>query len=148
MKVLLVIVVLLVLILLLLIGLAKYSQKQSPMMFTANEVLACGNKPNCVCSENVESSSQAIEPITARGDENLLEALAEAVKTTGGQILSKTDDELRATYKTPIFGFVDDVVFRIEGTKNVAQVLSVSRVGYGDLGANRKRVEKIRAALN
>ena len=42
-------------------------------------------------------------------------------------------------------GFVDDVEFYCDGT--AIQVRSASRLGYSDLGVNRKRVEAIREAF-
>ena len=43
-----------------------------------------------------------------------------------------------------IFRFVDDVEFLFDEDKKLIHVRSASRVGYSDLGANRKRVEAIR----
>ena len=43
--------------------------------------------------------------------------------------------------------FVDDVEFRLEsGTSEIA-VRSASRVGYSDLGTNRRRLERLRGEL-
>jgi uncharacterized protein (DUF1499 family) len=43
--------------------------------------------------------------------------------------------------------FVDDVEFWFDPAANVIQVRSASRVGRGDMGVNRKRIEAVRAAL-
>jgi uncharacterized protein (DUF1499 family) len=43
--------------------------------------------------------------------------------------------------------FVDDVEFWYDPAARVIQVRSASRVGEGDLGVNRKRIEALRAAL-
>ena len=45
-----------------------------------------------------------------------------------------------------LMGFVDDVEFYCDGT--AIQVRSASRLGYSDLGVNRKRVEVIREAFD
>jgi len=45
-----------------------------------------------------------------------------------------------------VFKFVDDVELRDAG-KGVVHIRSASRVGYSDRGENKKRVERIRAAL-
>ena len=52
---------------------------------------------------------------------------------------------LYAEFATPLMGFVDDVEFYCDG--KVIQVRSASRLGYSDLGVNRKRIEEIRAAF-
>jgi uncharacterized protein (DUF1499 family) len=41
--------------------------------------------------------------------------------------------------------FVDDVEFLLVPAERVIHVRSASRVGYSDLGTNRKRVEALRA---
>ena len=43
--------------------------------------------------------------------------------------------------------FVDDVDAVVDPDAGVIHVRSASRVGYSDLGVNRKRVEAIRAAF-
>jgi len=48
-------------------------------------------------------------------------------------------------FSTPLMGFVDDVEFYCDG--KAIQVRSASRLGYSDLGVNRKRIEAIRAAF-
>ena len=53
--------------------------------------------------------------------------------------------------KTPLIGFTDDVVFQaVEITPETSSLIvySASRVGYSDLGANRKRVQTWVRALN
>jgi uncharacterized protein (DUF1499 family) len=57
-------------------------------------------------------------------------------------------DYLRAEFHIPIFGYVDDVEFLWSGEDGVLHVRSASRTGRWDLGVNRRRVERIRAALS
>ena len=52
---------------------------------------------------------------------------------------------LHAEFKSALLGFVDDVQFMADPAAGVIHMRSASRVGYSDLGANRKRVENIRA---
>ncbi len=57
---------------------------------------------------------------------------------------------LEATAPTMIFGFLDDVVVRIESTPDGAQVdmRSASRIGAHDLGQNARRIRGFLAALD
>jgi len=48
-------------------------------------------------------------------------------------------------FRSNVFRFVDDVEFLFDREKKLIHVRSASRVGYSDLGVNRKRVEKIRS---
>jgi uncharacterized protein (DUF1499 family) len=45
-----------------------------------------------------------------------------------------------------LLGFVDDVEYYNDG--RVIHVRSASRLGYSDLGVNRKRVKAVREALS
>ncbi len=65
----------------------------------------------------------------------------------GAKLITSTPDYLYAQYTTPLMKFVDDVEFWFDPAANVIQVRSASRIGKGDRGLNRKRVEAVRAAL-
>ena len=65
----------------------------------------------------------------------------------GMKVVRHTEDYLYARHTSHWFRFVDDVEFLLERDLDVVHVRSASRVGYSDLGANRKRVERIRAAF-
>lgn len=50
-------------------------------------------------------------------------------------------------FVTPFLRFRDDVELLLDAENRVIHVRSGSRVGYSDLGANRKRVEALRPVL-
>lgn len=52
--------------------------------------------------------------------------------------------ELEAVEETPLLGFKDDVIIRVQSVKGGSRidVRSVSRVGISDLGANAKRIQR------
>ncbi len=66
---------------------------------------------------------------------------------TGVEVIKSDADYLYARFTTRWMRFVDDVEFWFDPMNNVIQVRSASRVGRGDLGVNRKRIEAVRAAL-
>jgi uncharacterized protein (DUF1499 family) len=53
-------------------------------------------------------------------------------------------DYLHVEFRTSL-GFVDDVELYVDDKQKVIHLRSASRVGYWDLGVNRKRMESIRA---
>lgn len=55
---------------------------------------------------------------------------------------------LHAEFRSLIFRFVDDVEFLLDADAGVIHVRSASRLGYSDLGVNRRRVEAIRQAFS
>ncbi|MEN6507422.1 MAG: DUF1499 domain-containing protein, partial [Smithella sp.] len=60
------------------------------------------------------------------------------------KIVAEKEDYLHAEAKSLIFRFVDDVEFYFPANEKIIHVRSASRVGYSDMGVNRKRVEEIR----
>jgi uncharacterized protein (DUF1499 family) len=108
----------------------------------------CPNKPNCVSSLNSDKT-RAVEPLQYVGDWQtvkksllgLIENLPRAV------VVEHHNQYVHATFKSKIFGFVDDVEFLFDDTQKLIQIRSASRMGYYDFGANRQRVEMLRAWL-
>ncbi len=73
-----------------------------------------------------------------------LEALVAA--TSGARIINKRNpDYLYVAYTTSLLRFVDDVEFWLDPVGGVIHVRSASRVGQSDFGANRARIEALRA---
>jgi uncharacterized protein (DUF1499 family) len=69
------------------------------------------------------------------------------VQWPGATVVTARPDYLYATFRSRWLGFVDDVEFWFDPAQQVVQVRSASRIGQSDLGANRARVERIRAQL-
>jgi uncharacterized protein (DUF1499 family) len=108
----------------------------------------CPNSPNCVSSEGDRASSR-VEPLTFQDPpEKAWDNLRETLREMGGKIQEEHDGFLWATFTSRVFRFVDDVEFRMVSTAGMIHVRSGSRVGYSDLGVNRKRVEKLRTLFN
>lgn len=59
-------------------------------------------------------------------------------------VITNSGDYLHAESTSQIWRFVDDVEFRYDSIAGAIQVRSASRLGKGDVGVNRKRVEGIR----
>jgi len=106
------------------------------------ELTACPESPNCV-SSFASSKQHGIAPLSASlaQVEQVLVGLDEA------NIVEANENYLYAEFTSAIMGYVDDVEFLHEPVAGVTHVRSASRLGYSDLGANRKRIEAIRAAL-
>jgi uncharacterized protein (DUF1499 family) len=108
----------------------------------------CPTSPNCVCTQ-AEDAGHRIEPIPFSGSSaealaKLKQALATLPRT---QIVTESADYLHVECTSLIFRFVDDVEFWIDAPNQVIHARSASRVGHGDLGANRNRMTAIRAAF-
>ena len=65
----------------------------------------------------------------------------------GARVVKSAPDYLYAQFTTPLMKFIDDTEFWFDPAAGVVQVRSASRVGRGDRGLNRARVEAVRVAL-
>jgi uncharacterized protein (DUF1499 family) len=109
---------------------------------------ACPDSPNCVSSESDRASSR-VEPLVFQGpSEKAWSDLKETTREMGGKIQEEQEGYLWATFTSRVFRFVDDVEFRMVSADGIVHVRSGSRVGYSDLGVNRRRVEKLRTLFN
>jgi uncharacterized protein (DUF1499 family) len=98
-----------------------------------------------VCSEFSEDASHYIEsiavPDTAAGTFTLLKTV---ILDMGGVIHTDREDYLATTFSSPVFGFTDDLEIRNDTGRGVIHIRSASRVGHGDMGVNRRRVEQLK----
>ena len=108
----------------------------------------CPDRPNCVSSEATDDAHR-VAALDFTGDPAA--ALQRLDRVIAGQdsasIVTRRDGYLHAEFTTRLMGFVDDFEARVDLAAGVIQVRSASRLGYGDLGVNRGRVEAIRAAF-
>jgi uncharacterized protein (DUF1499 family) len=109
----------------------------------------CPKTPNCVNSQAV-GEKQYIQPIRYEGTRE--DARARLLQILGSQkrakILTAQENYIRAEFTSALFRFVDDVEFYFPKEKSKERVIhirSASRIGYSDLGVNRKRIERIRS---
>jgi uncharacterized protein (DUF1499 family) len=88
-----------------------------------------------------------IGPLTFLGDSNAAMArLATVVAAMpGARIIESRPDYLYAEFQTRWLKFVDDVEFLPDQSRQVIDMRSASRLGRKDFGANRKRLEEVRA---
>lgn len=112
-------------------------------------IKSCGSKPNCVSSTAPEGS-HFIEPLTAGGDSA---AALERVRTVmkalpRTKLVGEEAGYLHYEVTSRIMRYVDDVEFGVNQESGVIDVRSASRVGYSDMGVNRKRVEHIRSRID
>lgn len=109
----------------------------------------CPNTPNCVSSLET-GSSRYIEPLSYQGNleeakQRLLDVINDFPRT---QVHEVTDAYIHATFTSLLFRFTDDVEFLIDDAQKLIHMKSASRLGFSDLGANRRRCEAIRDKFN
>lgn len=118
-----------------------------PSASTATGVAGCPASPNCVSTAApVDDAQHRAAPLAYASDVAAatarMKAIVAAMPRTA--LVEETENTLRFTFTSKVFRFVDDVdVVFVDGR---VEYRSASRVGYGDMGANRARVEAIAAA--
>jgi uncharacterized protein (DUF1499 family) len=111
--------------------------------------------PNSVSSQaglwpgHPRREDAAIEPLPLVGDgPATIARLAQVIAALdGARIVEHRPDYLYVQFTTRLMRFVDDAEFWFDPAAGVIQVRSASRVGRGDLGVNRARIEALRARL-
>ncbi len=106
----------------------------------------CPDAMNCVSTTADQNTRFYIEPIPFSGTVEAANlALVDVINNMPRtEIVSNTGDYIYTEYTSLTMGFIDDTEFYFDTENNVIQVRSASRLGYGDAGVNRKRVETIR----
>jgi uncharacterized protein (DUF1499 family) len=105
----------------------------------------CGALPNCVNSHSGKGGA-AIAPLHATA-EQWQEFKRWLATQDNWTINVEESDFVQAVVTTPMMRFRDDVQLQYNPQTGVIQVRSSSRLGISDMGANRRRVEGLRAHL-
>ena len=115
---------------------------------TGGKLAPCPASPNCVCSDT-SSGSHAIQPLAITGDPQAAwQALIAYLEAQAGfTIKTREPDYLHVEARTRVFRFVNDVEFQLRSSDGLIAMRSASRIGYSDLGANRRRLDAIRQVL-
>jgi uncharacterized protein (DUF1499 family) len=88
----------------------------------------------------------SVDPLPLHGAASAsMQALRQLVEAQpGARVIEQREDYLYAEFTTPVLKFVDDVEFWADPVAQVIQVRSASRIGRGDMGVNRRRIEALR----
>lgn len=111
------------------------------------------NSPNSVSSQaalypdHPQHAYATVAPFAFTGSgAAAMDTLAKLLQSTERcQVVTQAPDYVYAQCSTALLRFTDDVEFWLDDKAGLIHVRSASRLGRSDLGANRARVEKIRA---
>jgi uncharacterized protein (DUF1499 family) len=102
----------------------------------------CPKSPNCVSTQS-DDPQHGIEALPFRG--SIAQTMAAILTVVGKMqrttVITQREDYLHVEYRTKM-GFVDDVEFHLDEATRTVHFRSASRIGYSDLGVNRKRMEE------
>ncbi|MED5240289.1 MAG: DUF1499 domain-containing protein [Pseudomonadota bacterium] len=116
-------------------------------MADENLLAPCPNSPNCVSSLS-GSKDHWVAPLEVSDtrDTSLqrVQSVLDSLPRVDYDVVGPA--RINARFKSMVLRFTDDVTFYVRENGTV-EVRSASRVGYWDLGANRRRVESLREKL-
>jgi len=110
----------------------------------------CPDKPNCV-STQATRDYQKIEPISFEGVDRptAYKVLSDVIETMPrAHVLVSRVDYVHVEFHSFWFGFRDDTEFALNDSTKKIDMRSAARLGGGDMGVNRARVEEIRAKFS
>jgi len=129
--------------LLLLFGLCSCTGQPPKAGLVDGHLRPCPNTLNCLNSETAGPAHVA--PLLYTSSTALAwQNLKKTVEDSEGIIVDSQPGYLRATYTSQVLRFVDDLEFRLDEAAGLIQVRSASRLGFWDLGVNKRRVEQVR----
>lgn len=108
----------------------------------------CPDNPNCV-STQATGEGHAIAPFQYKKSRaEAKEALKSVIGTLPRtKLIDEDESYLHYEFTSLLFRFVDDVEFLFDDNAKMIHFRSASRIGYSDLGVNRKRMEQVRISL-
>ena len=113
------------------------------------QLVDCPDSPNCVSSQ-ADNYGHKTDPIryttsTVEAKAKLMGVLAAMPRVA---IIVEQPNYVHAEFRTALVNYTDDVEFYFDEQNKIIHLRSASRLGYYDLGVNRKRVEEIRKRFN
>lgn len=105
----------------------------------------CPSSPNCV-STYAQDAGHAIAPFPYRKSRAEAKEALKAILNALPRVTLVDEDEsyLHYEFTTLLLRFVDDVEFLFDEETKTIHFRSASRMGYGDFGVNRRRMEELR----
>ncbi len=115
-------------------------------MKTSTRLPACPSTPNCV-STDATDQGHAIPPFVLARAEAWPEIRTAVLAMPRTRLVAESEHFLQVECRSRVFRFVDDLTLELRPDENLLAVRSASRLGSYDFGANRGRLEKLRAIL-
>ncbi len=135
----------------LIMGLASFSYKANQtheINFTStldnNRLGKCPNSPNCVSSSESESSKNFVSKSIQVN--KTPQELITYLERENCSLSTRHKNYFHFMCTSNVFKFIDDLEIFIDTDKSY-HFRSASRIGYSDLGKNRKRVNKLKNFL-
>jgi uncharacterized protein (DUF1499 family) len=127
------------------LGFLYYQNHQVPDLgVTDGRFRPLRNTPNGVSTQASDDEKRVDTLPFKESQQATMEALVKAVsQVPGSEIKVRDDNYLYVVFTTPTMRFHDDAEFWLDPEQSKVHFRSQSRVGYSDVGLNKKRYLKI-----
>ena len=107
----------------------------------------CPDSPNCVCTQSSDPRHR-LAPVAIDDPATMRERIRTALSLMPrSHVVADTDSYFHAECRSWLCGFVDDLEIYLNADEGQVHIRSAARLGYSDLGVNRRRVELLRSQL-
>ncbi len=109
-----------------------------------SRLAACPSSPNCVSTYDTDEE-HGMEALVLEGETAVAQAKLLAIIQTmpNSTLITNEPGYLHAEFRSSIWRFVDDVEVYFDEEAGLIHFRSAARLGQGDGGVNRRRIEAI-----
>lgn len=118
------------------------NQMEDSKTLVENKLGICSEKPNCVSSFHPKGEKNYLAPKVVD-----LQSIESIKLPENCSITTSQPYYIHAKCQSDIFNFTDDLELYLDTQTSTLHFRSSSRVGYSDMGVNRKRVISILESL-
>ena len=127
---------------------ARTVQAPTTLGLTNNQFAPCPASPNCVATQSA-LPEQLMAPLPYSGSvaeaKAQLRTVVEAMPRV--TLRAEQDNYLAFVFRSQLISYPDDVEFYFDDAAKLLHFRSASRLGEGDMGVNRARMEAISQAF-
>jgi len=120
------------------------AKSKKPIGIVDGKLHPCPKSPNCVSTQATDEK-QKMEPINYSGSledaKRKIITIINSLKRS--KVITNEEKYIHIEFRTATFRFIDDVEFLFDDKEKIIHFRSRARMGYSDMGVNRKRMEKI-----
>jgi uncharacterized protein (DUF1499 family) len=108
----------------------------------------CPKSPNCVSTQSTDEKHK-MEPLSYNTKEEGKRKIKDIIGTfKRTKLITEEGNYLHYEFRTATFKFVDDVEFYFDDSTKLLHFRSRARMGYSDMGVNKKRMKKVSNLYN
>jgi len=125
-----------------------YCADRTDMEKSVKPLRPCPSNPNCVSTQSGDPRRR-MEPIPFSGPRESAQSRLRKVLLAmpRSEITHEEPGYLAASFRSRIFGFVDEAEFVFDESTGIIHFRSAACTGYYDFGVNRSRMERIAEAF-